>query len=54
MQTCEARDDFYDAKLKLKRISKLKLWPLHRVLVEKYRMKESEANPLADFLMKML
>ena len=54
LDTCEGFQDFYDAKLKLKRISKLKLWPISRVLIEKYRMKPSEANNLAKFLMEML
>ena len=38
----------------LRRISGLHYWPLHKVLHEKYKFKESEAKALADFLMPML
>ena len=45
---------FFDSKGHLKRISGLNFWPLKKVLVEKYRIKEDEANLLADFLLPML
>lgn len=52
--SCDAGEDFYTNKCKLKRIAKLKFWPLKNVLLEKYRMKESEASSLASFLNAML
>jgi serine/threonine-protein kinase SRPK3 len=45
---------FFDSKGHLRRISGLNFWPLKKVLVEKYRIKEEEANLLADFLLPML
>jgi serine/threonine-protein kinase SRPK3 len=54
LETCDGHEDFYTNRCKLKRISKLKLWPLKNVLLEKYRMKESEASSLASFLGAML
>ena len=45
---------FFDSKGHLRRISGLNYWPLKKVLVEKYRIKEDEANALADFLLPML
>jgi len=45
---------FFDSKGHLRRISGLNYWPLKKVLVEKYRIKEDEANLLADFLLPML
>jgi len=45
---------FFDSKGHLRRISGLNFWPLKKVLVEKYRIKEDEANLLADFLLPML
>ena len=57
---CELWDDFYQptnknqTRFKLKRIKSLKLWPLIRVLVDKYRVKETEANMLSAFLLRML
>ena len=47
---CEAASDFYDKNGKLKRIKKLKQWGLKEVLVEKYRVKDTEALFLANFL----
>jgi serine/threonine protein kinase len=38
----------------LRRIKGLQFWPLKSVLMEKYRVKESEAEGLNDFLMPML
>lgn len=34
--------------------SGLNFWPLKKVLVEKYRIKEEQAQGLADFLLPML
>lgn len=45
---------FFDSKGHLRRISGLNFWPLKKVLVEKYRIKEDEAMSLADFLLPML
>lgn len=45
---------FFDSKGHLRRISGLNFWPLKKVLVEKYRIKEEEAVSLADFLLPML
>lgn len=45
---------FFDSKGHLRRISGLNFWPLKKVLVEKYRIKEEEAMALADFLLPML
>lgn len=58
--TCEAWSDYYEptnpkyTKFKLKRIKSLKPWPLYRVLIEKYRVKEVEARLLSRFLNRML
>lgn len=38
----------------MKRISGLNFWPLKKVLMEKYRIKEEEAQLLSDFLVPML
>ena len=38
----------------MKNIAKLKEWPLYYVLIEKYRLKDSEARLFASFLGKML
>ena len=45
---------FFDRTGHLRRIRGLSYWPLKKVLVEKYRFKEEEAEPFAEFLMKML
>ena len=47
-------DGFYSKKGKLKRIKKLKPWPLQDVLIEKYNMKYGEALFLSRFLNRML
>ena len=41
-------------KMKLKNITKLNQWPLYNVFLEKYRLKDSEAGSLSDFLGQML
>ena len=51
---CEAASDFFDRNGKLKRIKKLKQWKLKEILVEKYRLKDTEALFLARFLERCL
>lgn len=45
---------FFDSKGHLRKISGLNFWPLRKVLVEKYKIKEDEAQAFADFLLPML
>ena len=45
---------FFDRSGHLRRIRGLSYWPLKKVLVEKYRFKEYEAQSFADFLNLML
>lgn len=45
---------FFNSAGHLKRISGLNYWPLRKVLMEKYRIKEEEAVSLAEFLLPML
>jgi len=45
---------FFSRKGQLRRIKKLSFWPLKKVLVSKYKMKEAEAQAFAYFLMPML
>lgn len=45
---------FFDSQGHLRKISGLNYWPLRKVLMEKYRIKEDEAVALADFLIPML
>ena len=45
---------FFNSQGHLRRISGLNYWPLRKVLMEKYRIKESEAQALSDFLTPML
>jgi len=45
---------FFDNRGHLRKISGLNFWPLKKVLVEKYRIKEDEAQAMADFLLPML
>ncbi len=45
---------FFTGQGHLKRISGLNYWPLKKVLMEKYRIKEEEAQSLSDFLTPML
>lgn len=45
---------FFDKDGHLKRISGLNYWPLSKVLMEKYRIKEEEAKAFSDFLTPML
>lgn len=57
LQTNSKWMKFYEKKKKapkLKNIEKLRVWPLYNVLLEKYRLKDSESRALADFLEQML
>ena len=45
---------FFDKTGHLRKIRGLHYWPLKKVLMEKYRIKEEEATQLADFLQPML
>lgn len=45
---------FFNSQGHLRRISGLNYWPLRKVLMEKYRIKEEEALAFADFLVPML
>ncbi|KAG1361085.1 hypothetical protein COCNU_09G005480 [Cocos nucifera] len=42
--------DFFDRYGDLKRIRRLKFWPLDRLLAEKYKFAESDAHAFANFL----
>jgi serine/threonine protein kinase len=43
---------FFDSSAHLRKIRGLNYWPLRRVLIEKYKYRPAEAEPLADFLNK--
>lgn len=45
---------FFDSHGHLRKISGLNFWPLKKVLMEKYKIKENEAIALSDFLLPML
>ena len=45
---------YFNSAGHLRRISGLNYWPLKKVLMEKYRIKEEEAQALSDFLLPML
>ena len=51
---CDGSREFYDKNFKLKRIKKLKQWGVKDILVEKYRIKDTEAYFLAKFLERCL
>lgn len=46
--------DYFDRHGDLKRIRRLKFWPLDRLLVEKYEFSESDAREFAEFLCPLL
>jgi len=46
--------EFFNDEGHLKNITGLNFWPLKKVLMEKYRIKQAEAEAFADFLMPML
>lgn len=45
---------FFTRKGQLRRIKKLSFWPLKKVLMNKYKFKEQDAQEFSDFLMPML
>ncbi|OEJ83129.1 Protein kinase dsk1 [Hanseniaspora osmophila] len=46
--------EFFDSSGQLMKISKLNMWPLHNVLIEKYKFSEHDAKEINDFLLPML
>ncbi|KAG2695038.1 hypothetical protein I3760_08G172200 [Carya illinoinensis] len=46
--------DYFDRHGDLKRIRRLKFWPLDRLLVEKYNFSENDAGEFAEFLCPLL
>jgi len=46
--------EFFSKRGELRHITKLKMWPLRRVLIEKYDWSEEEAEQFASFLLPML
>jgi serine/threonine-protein kinase SRPK3 len=45
---------YFDKAGYLKKIRGLNYWPLQKVLMEKYKVKDGEAKALTEFLMPML
>ncbi|KAJ4776885.1 Kinase family protein [Rhynchospora pubera] len=46
--------DYFDRHGDLKRIRRLKFWPMDKLLVEKYSLTETDANNLSNFLCPLL
>ncbi|KAL9677408.1 hypothetical protein QQ045_005637 [Rhodiola kirilowii] len=46
--------DFFNRYGELRHIRRLRFWPINKVLVEKYKFSEQDANDLADFLFPIL
>lgn len=46
--------DFFDRHGDLKHIRRLRYWPLDRILVEKYKFSEKDADELAKFLCPLM
>ncbi|XVF69058.1 hypothetical protein PTKIN_Ptkin11bG0050600 [Pterospermum kingtungense] len=46
--------DFFNRCGDLRHIRRLRFWPLHKVLMEKYHMSEQDATDMADFLIPIL
>lgn len=46
--------EFFNRHGDLRHIRRLRFWPLHKVLKEKYEFSEQEATDLADFLVPIL
>lgn len=46
--------DYFDRHGDLKRIRRLKYWPLDRLLIDKYKLPEVEAKEFAEFLTPIL
>ncbi|KAG7807524.1 hypothetical protein KL921_004282 [Ogataea angusta] len=55
LKKCKYSREFFDKSFQsLKNISKLKIWTLHAVLVEKYHIEEPLAYDISKFLLAML
>lgn len=46
--------DFFDRHGDLKRIRRLKFWPLNKLLIERYKLSESDAHEFSEFLLPLL
>ncbi|GAU50994.1 hypothetical protein TSUD_186230 [Trifolium subterraneum] len=46
--------DFFDRHGDLKRIRRLKYWPLNKLLIERYKFSETDANEFSEFLTPLL
>lgn len=46
--------DFFDRHGDLKRIRRLKFWPLNKLLIERYMFSESDALEFSEFLVPLL
>ncbi|CAM8905107.1 unnamed protein product [Rhodiola kirilowii] len=46
--------EYFDRHGDLKRIRRLKFWPMDRLLIDKYKFSESDAQGLADFCVRFL
>lgn len=46
--------DYFDRHGDLKRIRRLKYWPLDKLLVEKFKFSETDASAFAEFLCPIL
>ncbi|XP_030458620.2 uncharacterized protein LOC115679173 [Syzygium oleosum] len=46
--------DFFNRNGELRHIRRLRFWPLNKVLLEKYKFSEQDANDMADFLLPIL
>ena len=47
-------NELFTRKGKVKNITKLEFWPLHKVLVEKYHLPTVDASAFSGFLLPML
>lgn len=46
--------DFFDRHGDLRRIRRLKFWPLNKLLVDRYKFPESDAHDFSEFLLPLL
>lgn len=46
--------DFFDRHGDLRRIRRLKFWPLNKLLVDRYKFPESDAHEFSEFLLPLL
>ncbi|RDX63201.1 hypothetical protein CR513_58397, partial [Mucuna pruriens] len=46
--------DFFDRHGDLKRIRRLKFWPLSKLLIERYKFAESDAHEFSEFILPLL